>query len=65
MDTPEMAATEPDVPGTDPLPRAPDPVGDAATVVEVEVEFVAVEVPPPHAAKARTSVTARAAINTD
>lgn len=64
IDVPEMAATEPDVPGKAPPPRPPNPVGDVATVVEVEL-VAALEAPPPQAARATVSVTARVVIVTD
>ena len=62
MDVPEMVATEPDVPGTDP-PRLPvEPVGDAGAVVELVAVFAD---PPPHAATATVRATASVGSNTD
>jgi hypothetical protein len=67
IDVPEMAATEPDVPGKDPAPLPPDPVdpaGDAGMVVEVP-DVAALEEPPPQAARASVSDTASVVINSD
>lgn len=64
IDVPEMAATEPDVPGNLPPPPPPDPFGAAGAVVELEL-VEALEEPPPHAARVTVRAAARVVITTD
>ena len=60
IDVPEMAATDPEVPGK----RPPKPPGEAGAVVEVEFA-AALDEPPPQAARAAASATAEAVTNRD
>jgi hypothetical protein len=65
IDVPEMAATEPEVPGKAPPPRPPNPLVplcEAGAVVEVVAVVAALE-DPPQAARAAVSATARVATN--